>query len=42
MKQKMDKLKSKIKTNKKFTIFLLVLVLIGVITGAFFITILSS
>lgn len=42
MKKQMDKLKGKIKTNKKFTIFLLMLVLIGVITGAFFIIILST
>lgn len=42
MKNKMDKLKSKIKTNKKFTIFLAVLVIVGVILGSFFITILSK
>lgn len=42
MKKEMDKLKSKIKTSKKFTIFLVVLLLIGVISGTLFITILSS
>lgn len=42
MKKGMDKLRSKIKTNKKFTIFLFVLLLVGVITGALFVTILSS
>ncbi len=42
MKKEMDKLKSKIKTSKKFTIFLVVLLLVGVISGTLFITILSS
>ncbi|MCI9234093.1 MAG: stage II sporulation protein M [Bacilli bacterium] len=42
MKKEMDKLKSKIKTSKKFTIFLAVLLLVGVISGTLFITILSS
>lgn len=38
----MDKLKSKIRTNKRFTIFLFVLVILGMIAGSLFITILSS
>lgn len=42
MKKTMDKLKSKIKTNKKFSIFLFVLILVGAITGALFLTILSN
>lgn len=42
MKNKMDKLKSKIKTNKKFTVFLFVFMLVGVATGTLFITMLSS
>lgn len=42
MKKQMDKLKSKIKTSKKFTIFLFALALIGVVLGSFFITMLAS
>lgn len=42
MKKTMDKLKSKIKISKRFTIFLFVLTLVGVIAGSLFITILSS
>lgn len=42
MKKEMDKLKSRIKSSKKFTIFLIVLLLVGVIAGTLFITILSS
>ncbi len=38
----MDKLKSRIKISKRFTIFLFVLTLVGVIAGSLFITILSS
>lgn len=42
MKKTMDKLKSRIKISKRFTIFLFVLTLVGVIAGSLFITILSS
>lgn len=42
MKNKMDKLKSKIRTNKKFTVFLFIFMLVGVAAGTFFITMLSS
>lgn len=42
MKKTMDKLKSKIRISKRFTIFLFVLMLVGVIAGSLFITILSS
>jgi len=42
MKKVMDKFKSKIRTNKKFTIFLFLLILIGVVFGSLFITILSD
>lgn len=42
MKKEMDKLKNRMKSSKKFTIFLVVLLLVGVIAGTLFITILSS
>lgn len=42
MKKQMDKLKNKIRTSKKFTIFLFVLVLVGIVLGSFFITMLAN
>jgi len=42
MKKEMDKLKNRMKSSKKFTVFLVVLLLFGVIAGTLFITILSS
>ncbi len=42
MKKEVDKLKSRIKTSKKFTIFFVVLLLVGVVSGTLFITLLSS
>ena len=42
MKQKMDKLKNKLKSNKKLIIFLIALTIIGVIAGTIFSLIISS
>lgn len=40
--KKLDKLKNKVKVNKNLTIFLIVLGLVGIISGSLFVTILNS
>lgn len=42
MKKEMDKLRSKIRTNRKISIFLFILIFVGILFGSFFITVVSS